>query len=260
MTGAVIARDEASSIRGCLESLSWADELLVVLDDRTTDATEAISRQLTDRVFVHPFANFPTQRNIAIGLVRTEWVFFVDADERVTPELAAELRQAIAARGDFEPSGYWVPRRNIIWGRWIRHGGWYPDYQLRLLRRDRARYDEAREVHELVLLDGAAGHLREPFVHYNYASVAQFVAKQRAYSTLDARVLLNKGLRPRMRSFVLQPLREFNRRYFVHQGFRDGPHGLLLAALLAYFTFATYWKLWRLTRGTRPHRSNEGER
>ena len=249
ITGALLARDEERQIRGCLQSLAWTDELLVVVDARTRDATEAIAREFTDRVFTHPFASFPAQRNFALDQVRTEWVFFVDSDERVTPELAAEAREAIGRDSPDAPVGYWTPRRNIIWGRWIRHGGWYPDYQLRLLRRDRARYDESREVHELVVLDGPDGYLREPFVHHNYESVGQFLAKQRAYSTLDARTMWRKGIRPRPHNFVLQPLREFKRRYVEHQGFRDGPHGLLLAALLAYYNLVTYAKLARLARG-----------
>lgn len=252
VTGALIARDEARHVRACLESLAWADELLVVLDDRTRDATAEIAGQLTDRVFLRTFTSFPSQRNLALDLVRTEWVLFVDADERVTPDLAAEVREAVAATGPDAPVGYWVPRRNVIWGRWIRHGGWYPDYQLRLLCRDRARYDETREVHELVQLDGPVGYLRQPFLHYNYDSVGQFLAKQRAYSTLDARTMWRKGIRPKPQNFVLQPLREFRRRYVEHQGFRDGPHGLLLATLLAYYNLVTYVKLARLTLRGRP--------
>jgi len=252
VTGALIARDEERHVRACLESLAWADELLVVLDDRTRDATEAIARQLTDRVFLHVFRSFPAQRNFALDQTRTDWVLFVDADERVTPELAAEVRAVTAVESADAPVGYWVPRRNVIWGRWIQHGGWYPDHQLRLLRRDRTRYDEAREVHELAVLDGPAGYLREPFVHHNYESVGQFLAKQRVYSSLDARTMWRRGIRPKPQNFVLQPLREFKRRYVEHEGFRDGPHGLLLATLLAYYNLATYVKLARLARQASP--------
>src|SRR5581483_8822710 len=119
------------------------DELLV-LDSESTDRTREVAAAYTDRVLVQRFENFSRQRNRALAAARGEWVFFVDADERASPALAAEVRRAVAGT---DLAGYWVPRRNIILGRWIRHAGWYPDYQLRLLRRDCAHYDEAREVH-----------------------------------------------------------------------------------------------------------------
>jgi hypothetical protein len=170
----------------------------------------------------------------------------VDADELVTPELAAEARSATSAAG--ESAGYWIPRRNIICGRWVRHAGWYPDDQLRLLRRGRARYDERRPVHEVVLLNGPAGRLTEPLIHHNYADLAQFRRKQALYSDIEARALRRQGVRPRVRSLVTQPLREFLRRYVILHGYKEGLLGFQLAALLALTTFSTYWKLLRLSR------------
>jgi len=177
--------------------------------------------------------------------VTTPWVVFVDADERATPALSREVRAAIARTDSSAPAGYWIPRRNYIWGGWIRHGGWFPDYQLRLMNVAHARYDERRDVHELVELNGTAGHLIEPLIHYNYDCLGQFVAKQRVYSTLDAERLAREGKRARPHNFVLQPYREFRRRFVELQGHRDGWRGMALASLLAWYTVVTYAKLAR---------------
>ena len=246
VTAAIIARDEARHIGPCLDSLKWADETLVVLDTRSTDATAEIAAARGARVVSHPFATFPAQRNFALDQVRTEWVLFVDADERVDAALAAEVRASAERAEPGAPVGYWLPRRNIIFGKWILGGGWYPDHQLRLLRVGRARYDDAKEVHEVVLLDGAEGHLTRTLTHYNYETVAQFVAKQRVYSTLDARTLHRQGVRPKPQNYVLQPPREFRRRFLTHRGYLDGPHGFVLAALLAYYNLVMYVKLTRM--------------
>ena len=129
--------------------------------------------------------------------------------------------------------GWWVPRRNLIFGREVRHGGWYPDYQLRLLRVGRAHYDPAREVHEVVLLDGPEGYLSCPLWHHNYRTLGQFAAKQRQYVDLEAGIRLKQGVRPKPWTYLAQPLREFWRRYVRLKGYRDGWLGLVLAALIA---------------------------
>jgi (heptosyl)LPS beta-1,4-glucosyltransferase len=174
-----------------------------------------------------------------------EWVFFVDADERATPELAQEVRLAVGQAG-FD--GWWVPRKNYIFGAWIRHAGWYPDHQLRLLRRAKARYDERREVHELVELDGEAGYLRSHLIHYNYSTVGEFRRKQGSYTDYEARMLLDAGQRAKPWNFLLQPLRQFWWRYVTLQGYKDGWRGLLLSVLMAYYELVRYWRLWRLQR------------
>ena len=139
--------------------------------------------------------------------------------------------------------GYWAPRHNIIWGRRIQHGGWYPDYQLRLLRVAGARYDESREVHELVRVDGETRHLEHPLLHYNYSTVRQFLDKQRHYSTLEARSRFRRGERVRPHQLLRRPQREFFRRYFELDGRLDGLHGLMLCGLLAWYELVTLIKL-----------------
>jgi len=208
-----------------------------VLDSFSTDRTVDLARQSGAEVQQRAFSNYAEQRNAALDQIDAEWVFFVDADERATPELAAEVRQAIGAG---TAVGWWVPRRNIIWGRWIRHAGWFPDYQLRLLKRGAAHFDPARPVHEVVQLDGPEAWLHNPLTHLNYQTVGQFLRKQDAYAAYEADILLERGVRLRPHSLVLQPLREFWRRYVSLQGFKDGGHGLLLSILMAYYTHVAY--------------------
>jgi (heptosyl)LPS beta-1,4-glucosyltransferase len=173
------------------------------------------------------------------------WVFFVDADERAGPSLAAEIRNVVGLDDSTSPVGYWVPRRNYIWGSWIRHGGWSPDYQMRLMQTGHVRFDEERDVHELARLQGAEGHLQEKLIHYNYDRLDQFLTKQRRYARLDAQRLHRAGQRAKPRNFVLQPLREFRRRYVELAGFRDGWRGLILSLLLAWYAGVTYVDLSR---------------
>jgi (heptosyl)LPS beta-1,4-glucosyltransferase len=244
----ILAKDEERNIADCLASVGWADHVVVLLDPRTTDRTGEIAERMGARVCTHPFRDYADQRNVALGVVDSDWVFFVDADERVTPELAAEARAALT---DCSEVGWWVPRHNYIFGRLIHHTGWYPDYQLRLLKRARAHYDPSRPVHEVVVLDGAAGYLRNPLTHFNYRTLAEFGERQERYARYEAQALMEDGIRPRWRNFVLQPLREFRRRYLTLKGYRDGTHGLLLSLLMAWYTLRRYCMLralWR-TRG-----------
>jgi glycosyltransferase involved in cell wall biosynthesis len=239
----VLARNEAANIVACLDSVNWADRLCVLLDTRSTDRTAELARAAGAEVRQREFVNFADQRNAALEIFDAEWVFFVDADERGTPGLGPEVRRVIE---DESTVGWWVPRRNYIWGRWIRHAGWYPDYQLRLLRRGWAHYDPTREVHEVVILAGQGGYLENPLIHHNYATVGQFLRKQDSYADYEASVLLRRGIRPRPHSLVLQPLREWRRRYCTLQGYKDGAHGLLLSLLMGYHMFVVYWRARRL--------------
>jgi (heptosyl)LPS beta-1,4-glucosyltransferase len=244
ISAVVLAGNEEANIADCLDTLQWADELLV-LDSYSDDSTVEIARRMGAEVRQRRFDNYALQRNAALGMASRDWVLFVDADERVTEELAEEITVVVE---DDAFDGWWVPRKNYIFGKWIRHAGWYPDHQLRLLRRARARYDERREVHELVALDGEAGYLQQHFIHYNYGTVQEFLEKQNRYVDYEVRMLLEEGQRARPRNLVLQPLRQFRWRYFTLRGYRDGWRGLLLSSLMAYYELVRYWRLWHLQR------------
>lgn len=230
---AILARDNEDEIADCLDSVSWADERYVILDTRSHDQTETIARKMGARVDLHPFTNFASQRDFALEHAQRDWLFFLDSDERATPELASEIKQVIA--GEYAQVGWWVPRYNYIWGAVVKHGGWYPDYQLRLIKRGYGHYDPSRQVHEVVMLDGPEGYLEQPLIHYNYATLGQFIRKQRQYVAVEAAIRYKQGIRPKPWTYLSLPLREFYRRFIGLQGYRDGWRGLFLCALVAYY-------------------------
>lgn len=254
VSAVVLTKNEEKHITPCLESVrAFCDEMLV-LDWESTDRTLNLARQLGARVELHPFENFASQRNAAIDLVRADWILYIDADERATPAFGLELRDRIErSETAFEAGqegaiGFWVPRRNIILGKWMRHTGWSPDYQPRVLRKGCGHWDPAREVHELLLWDGPVGHMTEPLTHYNYETLAQFRAKQERYTRYEASILYQSGTRARARGLIGQPLREFWRRYVTLEGWKDGGHGLVLSALMGYYAFRRQKLLFALAR------------
>ncbi len=251
----ILTKDERDHIAESIESLiEWVDKV-VIFDSAVDDEVCRLAEAAGATVIRHSFENFAAQRQAALDAVDAEWILFLDADERATPTFGDEVLKKIQAAGPANEAhnearneahavGYWLPRRNFIIGKEIRHGGYYPDYQLRLLRRESARYVPEREVHEIVNLDGPEGHLQTPIIHYNYSDWSQFHQKQRFYSAYEARILDGRGIRPRPHNFVLQPLREFIRRYISLQGWKDGWRGFQLALLFAwYYGFMPYWIL-----------------
>ncbi len=241
----ILAYNEEQHIRDCIASVEWADRVVVFLDSSTDDNTETLAAAAGAEVIRNRFEHYAQQRNDALHAVEADWILFIDADERSSPQQAIEIRSVIAAA---DHSGYWIPRHNYIFGKLTLHTGWYPDYQMRLLRRGKARYDPARQVHELVILDGDAGYLKEPFVHYNYLSFAQFRTKQNRYVQYDARILMEEGVQPKPHKFITRPVRHFIWRFITLRGYRDGLHGLRLSLLMAWYELQKYVHLRRLYR------------
>jgi len=239
LVAVILTKNEAHNIVACVASLRDWVEAVVVWDSGSTDETCTLAQQAGALVVQRPFDNFAAQRQAVLDTLTPEWVLFVDADERATPALAREVQQVVQCDSAV---GYWIPRRNFLVGQETRGGGFFPDYQLRLLKRRAAHY--TREVHELAEVDGPVDYLVEPLIHYNYLSWPQFYQKQRVYAAYEARILAMRGIRPRPHNFVLQPWREFYRRFITLQGWKDGRHGLRLALLLAwYYGFQPYWLL-----------------
>ena len=247
VTAVILTYNEENHIQACIESAQFADSI-IVFDSYSLDATVELAKAAGVEVIQHPFDNYMQQRNAALDAVRgrTDYVIFIDADERVTPELAEEVRTVIETQPQI--AGWQIPRHNIIFGKLTRGGGWYPDYQTRLLKVDAARYDPSRKVHEIVLLDGPLGTLRSHLTHYNYDSPAQFAAKQRKYTAYEAATLHARGIRPKPQNYILQPLRHFRWRFFALKGYRDGLHGLRLSLLMAWYEFKKYVMLRELCR------------
>jgi glycosyltransferase involved in cell wall biosynthesis len=242
----VVTLDEEDRIRACLESAAWADELIVV-DAESHDKTAAIARELTDQVFERPWPGFAAQKNFGLAQARGDWILSLDADEVISAPLREEIT-AIVARGGAH-AGYAIPRRNVFWGRWIRHGGLYPDWQLRLFARGRGRFAE-RSVHESVTVEGSVGRLSGHLEHRSYRDVADFLARADRYSTLAAEEWLTAGRRSRpLIDLAVRPAGRFLGMYLARGGFLDGWRGFLLAVLYGYYVLMRSAKVWERTRG-----------
>ena len=235
----ILTFNEAEHIVECIESVKFADSV-VIFDGFSTDDTVGMAQNAGAEVVQCKFEDFSTQRNSALEAVKhaADWVLFVDADERVTPELAAEVREVIEST---EHVGWRLPRHNYIFGKLTRATGWYPDYQTRLLKMGACHYE--RKVHEIVVLDGTEGTLKEHLIHYNYKNVGQFMAKQGRYVVFDAEIMHSQGIRPKLQNYLLQPLRHFWWRFVTLKGYRDGLHGFRLSALMSWYEFRKYWLL-----------------
>ena len=252
LTVVALAWREREQLARCFASLRPLVELtgaptLIVLDADADAVTAKIARQVAQQVITNTFENFSRQRNLALDSVPTEWTFFIDADERMTRALASDIAARLQSGTD---AAYRVPRRNILFGKEVRHTGWWPDYQVRLLQTARCRYDESRGVHEVPDVRGSIGTLSSPLTHFNYETWGQFISKQRSYAPLEARALHAAGKEARLRSFVGQPAREFKRRFIDYRGYKDGPLGLGLSLAMSAYKLLTYWHLYRL--GKRP--------
>jgi len=240
----IVTRNEEERIRACLEAVAWADELIVV-DAESEDKTASIARELTDHVIVRPWPGYAAQKNHGLELARGAWILSLDADEIVSPTLRADVERVVAADGPAD--GYAVPRRNIFWGRWVRHGGLYPDWQVRLFRRGRGRFS-AQAVHESVQVDGVVGRLAGHLEHRSYRDVSDFLTRADRYSTLAAEDLIARGRRVRAWEFVVRPAGRFLGMYVLERGVLDGWRGFLLAVLYAYYVLIRCAKVWERTR------------
>lgn len=241
----IITWNEEERLRACLESVAWADEVVVV-DAESADKTAGIAREFTDRIWIRPWPGFAAQKNFALDQATGEWILSLDADERVTVELRAEIERVLAAGGPAD--GYAVPRKNFFWGAWVRHGGLYPDWQLRLFRRGRGRFVE-HPIHESAEVQGAVGRLSHPLLHESYRSLEEFVQRSNRYSTLAAQQWLASGRRAQPLDLVLRPLGRFALMYALKRGFLDGWRGFVLAVLYAHYVFLRTAKVWEFQRG-----------
>lgn len=242
----IITLNEEENLPDCLESVRWAEEIVVV-DALSTDRTVAIAREYTDRVFLNPWPGHLEQKNFALDRATHDWVLSLDADERVSPGLRREIEERLGRPGEAE--GYTIPRRNIFLGRWLRHGGWYPDRVLRLFRKSSGRFGGINP-HDRVLLQGRQGQIHEPLLHFTYRSLAQYIEKQYRYACLGAQERLRR--RPDRRvglpTLVARPALKFFEAYVLKRGFLDGTYGLLTATFAAYFAFVKYARVWELAR------------
>jgi len=246
VSAVVIAFNEEMNIAACLESLRFADEIVVV-DSGSTDATRDIARRYTDTVFDLPWSGFGPQKQAAVERARHDVVLSVDCDERVTPELAAEICRLLAGEG--MAAGYTVPRRTFLGGKEIRHCGWYPDRTIRLFDRRKARFS-ADFVHERVEVSGEPRPLRNHLLHYSFSGIGDILAKMNRYSDLSARQMRERGRRCGITDLTLRPAFAFFKTYLLRLGFLDGVEGLVISATTSWLAFAKYAKLRELERSS----------
>ncbi|MBI4797131.1 MAG: glycosyltransferase family 2 protein [Deltaproteobacteria bacterium] len=241
----VIALNEEANIVPCLESVRFADEIVVV-DSGSTDRTLELARNFTDRIFSIDWQGFAGTKNFALEQASGEWVFSLDADERVPEGLRQEILEVV--KGDGPLAAYRVPRKNYVSGRWIKHLGWYPDYTLRLFRRSQGRFRE-REVHEEVEVAGSVGFLHTPLEHYSYYNLSEYAARQDRYARLAAREMRNAGRRPFPGELLWRPALTFFNLFVLKLGFLEGALGLRLALQSSRYNFLKYHYLRELSRG-----------
>ena len=245
ISAVIIAYNDEPNMQACLESVTWADEIIVV-DSFSTDATERISRRFTDKVYQHAFHGFGRLRNEAIAHATHDWIFSLDTDERATAELRAEIHRTLETGP--EADAYFVPRKNYFLGRWIKHCGWYPDYrQPQLFRKDRLRYREEL-VHESFDVEGEIGYFKSPALQYPFRDIDHYLMKQERYSDLMARRMVEQDRRFAPSQLVTHPCFTFLKMYIGRKGCLEGIPGLILSGLYAYYTFIKYARLWELRR------------
>lgn len=234
---AIITRNEAHNIAECLASVAFADEIVVV-DSGSTDPTVALARARGARVIETDWPGFGAQKNRAIDACRGDWILSLDADERVSPALRAEIERALAAP-DFDV--YEMPRRSYYVGRFMRHSGWWPDHCARLFRRGAARFSDAR-VHERLVTDRPLGRLAAPLVHYSFRTMDAVIDKINHYSSASAQTLAERGAAPGLATAILHGAAAFLRTYVFKLGFLDGKHGFMLAVSNAEGSYYRYVK------------------
>jgi glycosyltransferase involved in cell wall biosynthesis len=244
----VITRDAAAQLADCLASVPFAGEIVIV-DSGSRDDTVEIARRSGARVLAREWTGFGAQKNFAVGEAIHDWVLCLDADERLTPELAEAIRAALApAAGRAAPVAYAIARRNRFLGRWLAHGEGYPDWNVRLFDRRHARWTED-PVHENVVADGPVARLAGDLLHASAESLDAYIAKQNRYTTLQAAAMHARGERAGALRLVFSPLARFVRFYFVRLGFLDGVPGLVNIAIGCFGGFLKYAKLRALADG-----------
>ncbi|MBU1215117.1 MAG: glycosyltransferase family 2 protein [Gammaproteobacteria bacterium] len=243
----LIAKNEAENIRPCLDSVAWADERIVV-DSGSSDDTVAIARSMGATVYEHDWPGFGPQKNRALSYASGKWVFSIDADERVTPELRAELEQAMR---EAKADGYYCPRLSQFCGTFIHHSGWYPDYVLRLFKRGKGRFSDSL-VHESLQLNGRSGKLRSPLLHYSYLDQEDVERKVEHYSDAAARQMYAAGKQAGLMRAMLSAGWAFLRTWIIRLGVLDGRAGWNIACMNARTTWLKYRKLAALNLQRQP--------
>lgn len=232
--------NEEAKLARTLASLAWADEIIVI-DNESTDQTAAVAKKYGATLYKEKNnLMLNINKNKGFTKAKCDWIFNLDGDEVVPSELAQEIKETIHSS---QIMGYWIPRKNIIFGKWIQHGLWWPDKQLRLFRRGKGKFP-CEHIHEYIKIEGPVGQLVQPYIHYNYESIHQYLTKIDRASTSEAINLREIHYQIMWYDAIRFPLSDFLKIYFAERGYKDGLHGLVLALLQAFYSFCTFTKLW----------------
>ncbi len=246
ISAVVSAYNEEQMIEDCLKSLkNLADEIIFV-DNTSSDRTVEIAKKYTDKIFIRPNDPVMLNRNKNFGFTKAaeEWILSLDADERITPGLAKEIRSTVNNKRSTKFAGFEIPRKNIIFGKWIKHSIWWPDYNLRLFRKNKGRFF-LKHVHEKLKVTGDVVRLKNPMIHYNYQTVSQFIKKlDTTYTESEVENFLREGKSIAWYDSIRWPVADFVKTFFFHKGYQDSLHGLVLSMFQAFYAFDFFAKVW----------------
>ena len=236
----ISAYNEGKNIKDCLSSVKWADEIILV-DNTSTDKTVEIAKEFTNKIYIRPNnLMLNINKNYGFSKATSEWVLSLDADERVTDELEEEIIKATRYKID----GFWIPRKNIIFGKWIKHGIWWPDYQLRLFKKEAGKF-RCKHVHEYLKVEGKTTKLKSPLIHYNYQTVSQYLYKlDKIYTENEAENIIESYKQLVWQDALRMPVRDFLKTFFAQEGYKDGIHGLVLSLLQSFYALVVFAKVW----------------
>jgi len=232
----IITKNEEANIERCLSSISWVDEIIVV-DSESADRTVELAQKFTSHVFIQPWLGYSGQKNFAIDRANCKWVLSIDCDEVVEKKLKKEILETLSQSHSCD--GFYIPRKNFVGNCWLRFGGWYPDYTLRLFKKGEGKFDP-RHVHEAVTISGKKGYLKTPLLHYTYRDLQDYAERQLYYAGLASKEMREKGKKAFIFDLIFRPIFNFIKCYFLRLGFLDGYLGLMLAVHSSRYVFRKY--------------------
>ncbi len=240
----IITKNEEHNIEGCLQTVQWADQIIVV-DAESSDRTEELARHYTSQVIVRPWEGYGRQKNFGMEQAVGDWILILDADERVSSELTKEIQARLTSRTSTDPVAYCIPRRNIYYGEWVRWGGAFPDLQVRLFQKGKASYNDV-EIHENLIVNGPVGRLEGYLEHFTERRIVDHFRKFSLYISLAAKEQAKSSIMIHWWHLLLNPIVTFIKKYCLKQGFRDGIRGVIYAGFAGMYTFGKYAKIFEL--------------
>ncbi len=246
----VITKNEEKNIARCLESVKWADEIIII-DSNSTDSTIDIARKYTNKILTIEWTGFGNAKREGVSEARFEWILSIDADEVITPLLKEEIIKVVSTQVEKKDnpniSGYYINRKTNFLGKWINHSNWYPDYVLRLFKKDEGNVNTAT-IHEAVIVDGATAYLKNDMHHFSYPTFELYLEKFNLYTTMGAEKAFQEKKKPNIADITVRPLASFLKHYIIKQGFRDGYEGFIISIFSSLSVFVKQIKLFQIYR------------